>query len=782
NDERCVVWKPTKRTNEIPTRIGHDVLARTELKLKTVLSEPVPSGWFAHYFDSDISTEKYKMDEFCKIFQITPVLGQRLLKYLLNFDYDSTTLIDGSDVIKIGYVLWESTACIKALILFEVFDEDGNKLITKNDMKIFYRNYFKDFNLPVADHESIINTILDTCQFNEDDVITFEHFHEILVRNSGPLNQLFKIPFNDKRPNDKKSKRFFSITYIINNLKRTVFLLFYVLVNVSIIIWIVIRRETVIYRVYSKMNGYIIVAKICAMLLCFNCSFIIVLMLKQTITIIRSSFLRYLLPVDDHISFHRYVGRFIAVLALIHAFAHIADFAVISSPYSWAQLMFTFLANQDTIVRGFAPLSGIVLLLITTVIIICSMEFVRRSGHFEIFYWTHLLYIPLFVMLILHGNDFWKWIVVPGTIFVCEKIYSIIQRYCTLYGKTYVKSVSIIESMTKTGKVESTVIALTINRPLNFDFKPGDYIFIAIPSIATYEWHPYTISSAPDTKGTLTVHVHAVGNWTNKLLEYYKRKMDNRNDLHEVTVLPVSPNQEENNKNKMLTTSAPTKILAAEDLLWIDGPYSSCARYIFDCQHVILIGGGIGITPYASILSSLMAQFRYQRVVCKNCNHVNYTHDFVDDRTLRKVDFIWVNRDIQSFEWFLELLDSFEQEQESYLKNCNDSKRFLDIHLYFTGNNESKSGNVPLALASSLYHKGSGEDIFTHLKSKTNPGRPKWNELFKQINESNENLAQENENNPKRDINVFFCGSPVMAKTVKLYCKKYTFKFHKELF
>ena len=45
----------------------------------------------------------------------------------------------------------------------------------------------------------------------------------------------------------------------------------------------------------------------------------------------------------------------------------------------------------------------------------------------------------------------------------------------------------------------------------------------------------------------------------------------------------------------------------------INGPYSSCARYVFDCKHVGLVASGIGITPYASILSSLMAQFRASR-------------------------------------------------------------------------------------------------------------------------------------------------------------------------
>ena len=42
---------------------------------------------------------------------------------------------------------------------------------------------------------------------------------------------------------------------------------------------------------------------------------------------------------------------------------------------------------------------------------------------------------------------------------------------------------------------------LTICRPAGFRFKPGDYIFLNIPAIARYEWHPFTISSAPELAG-----------------------------------------------------------------------------------------------------------------------------------------------------------------------------------------------------------------------------------------------------------------------------------------
>ncbi|CAF3253892.1 unnamed protein product [Rotaria sp. Silwood2] len=59
-------------------------------------------------------------------------------------------------------------------------------------------------------------------------------------------------------------------------------------------------------------------------------------------------------------------------------------------------------------------------------------------------------------------------------------------------------------------------------------------------------------------------------------------------------------------ESDQFTTSVPTKPRKRE-LIFIKESYLSCARYVFDCKHVVLIGGGIGITQYASILSSLMA-------------------------------------------------------------------------------------------------------------------------------------------------------------------------------
>ena len=46
---------------------------------------------------------------------------------------------------------------------------------------------------------------------------------------------------------------------------------------------------------------------------------------------------------------------------------------------------------------------------------------------------------------------------------------------------------------------------MAISRPPGFKFKAGDYLFIKIPSLAKYEYHPFTISSAPELQGTYLV-------------------------------------------------------------------------------------------------------------------------------------------------------------------------------------------------------------------------------------------------------------------------------------
>lgn len=47
------------------------------------------------------------------------------------------------------------------------------------------------------------------------------------------------------------------------------------------------------------------------------------------------------------------------------------------------------------------------------------------------------------------------------------------------------------------------VTQLIITRPSGFPYQAGDYVYINIPAIAKFEWHPFTISSAPEQTGSV---------------------------------------------------------------------------------------------------------------------------------------------------------------------------------------------------------------------------------------------------------------------------------------
>jgi hypothetical protein len=119
----------------------------------------------------------------------------------------------------------------------------------------------------------------------------------------------------------------------------------------------------------------------------------------------------------------------------------------------------------------------------------------------------------------------------------------------------------------------------------------------------------------------------------------------------------------------------------------LDGPFGAPASNIFRAEHAVLVATGIGVTPFSSILQSLMYRYRSAKRDCPRC-HLRWLGDIREAMlSLRKVDFFWINRDQKSFEWFLKLLGEMEaeqQEEESANVDNPTMGRFLDIHLYFT--------------------------------------------------------------------------------------------------
>ncbi len=90
-------------------------------------------------------------------------------------------------------------------------------------------------------------------------------------------------------------------------------------------------------------------------------------------------------------------------------------------------------------VGGAAGLTGWLLIILLMVISFCALPCVRRKGFFEVFYWTHNLFVIWYILLILHGPHVWKWLIFPATLYIIEWISRLKIVKLARYGRVYIQ-------------------------------------------------------------------------------------------------------------------------------------------------------------------------------------------------------------------------------------------------------------------------------------------------------------------------------------------------------
>ncbi|KAI9732890.1 MAG: hypothetical protein M1834_003830 [Cirrosporium novae-zelandiae] len=466
------------------------------------------------------------------------------------------------------------------------------------------------------------------------------------------------------------------------------------------------------------------------------------------------------LPLDESQWFHRQVAYSLLFWTIVHVCGHYVNFFNVEKtqvrPETAVQIHYTQAGG----------ITGHIMLLCMLLMYTTAHAKIRQQS-FETFWYTHHLFIPFLLGMYTHatgcfvrdttdpfspfagspfwnhclGYEGWRWELWGGGLYLIERLYREIRARRDT-------------EITKVVRHPYEAMEIQFRKP-SMKYRPGQWIFIMIPSVSNTQWHPFTITSCPFDP-YISVHVRQVGDWTSAVGDALgcgpaQAKLYDGLDPFGMYEIALQNGQQ-------------------MPRLRVDGPFGAPAEDVFDNEIAVLIGTGIGVTPWASVL--------------KNIWHLRSGPN--PPSRLRRVEFIWVCKDTTSFEWFQALLSSLEEQSTSAAAEAGVSSEFefLRIHTYLTQRlNADQQANIYLNTV------GSDVDPLTELKSRTHFGRPDFPQLFERMRDGllDQTYLGGLEGRLHTDVGVYFCGPNAAAREIRKACKGSTekgvrFKFWKEHF
>lgn len=302
------------------------------------------------------------------------------------------------------------------------------------------------------------------------------------------------------------------------------------------------------------------------------------------------------IPFDKNLLFHKATGWSLVVFTVIHVLAHLSNFGHLAASdhtQTTAQKAGKFLALHFATGTG---LTGWIMAAVLGVMVWFAME-KRRRANFERFWYSHHLFIVFFVCWQIHGMFC---MIKPDRPPYCSSMHSgVFWQYWLLGGVLYTYERVLREVRAR----ERTTISKVIQHPSNVveiqikkDFvkaRAGQYIFINVPSVSRFQWHPFTLTSAPE-EDFLSIHMRAVGDFTKAVARELGCSLEesSRTAASSSTTLVDGASKRMTKDGKRLDRTLPR--------LMVDGPFGSASEDFLNYEVVTLVGAGIGVTPFAS--------------------------------------------------------------------------------------------------------------------------------------------------------------------------------------
>ncbi|PON38639.1 Respiratory burst oxidase [Trema orientale] len=531
-----------------------------------------------------------------------------------------------------------------------------------------------------------------------------------------------------------------------------------------------------------QVMGYCLpIAKGAGETLKLNMALILLPVCRNTLTWLRSTRARTFIPFDDNINFHKVIACSIALAVTLHAGNHLlCDLPRLanSSPEKFAAISSDFDGVKPTyidLLTGTEGVTGILMVVFMAIAFTLAARRFRRNvislpapfnklTGFNAFWYSHHLLGLVYILLFIHGQYLylahewyqkttWMYISVPLVLYIAER------SLRTCRSEHY--SVKIL----KVSVLPGHVFNLILSKPPGFKYKSGQYIFIQCPSISPFEWHPFSITSAPGDD-YLSVHIRIVGDWTQEL----KRVVTEGNDPSAVI-------------GRAHFNQLGIPYHRGQPRLFVDGPYGAPAQDYRNYDVLLLVGLGIGATPFISIVRDLINTTRAEDQQDSNTETTrsedsqnSFTSSNVTPGGKKKsqrttnAHFYWVTREPGSFEWFKGVMDDVAE---------MDHKGQIEMHNYLTSvYEEGDARSTLITMVQALNHAKNGFDILSGTRVRTHFARPNWKEVFTKIASKH----------PYSTVGVFYCGMPVLAKELHKLSHEMSqktstrFEFHKEYF
>eukprot|EP00927_Polykrikos_kofoidii_P005224 TRINITY_DN12084_c0_g1_i3.p1 TRINITY_DN12084_c0_g1~~TRINITY_DN12084_c0_g1_i3.p1 ORF type:complete len:801 (+),score=102.39 TRINITY_DN12084_c0_g1_i3:154-2556(+) len=239
----------------------------------------------------------------------------------------------------------------------------------------------------------------------------------------------------------------------------------------------------------------------------------------------------------------------------------------------------------------FGTTTGVSGCLLTLLFAVTMWTSLTRKDHHERFFYVHKMCIFLWpIGLFFHGGTQMLGSGVPMIVFASPAVFlygfgliiRLIRFYTQMRAATRDESSNTISAVVRIGdsgcEVENALTYIKIRKPRHlWTFHPGMYAFANMPEFSAWEWHPFTICSS-EVSDTVDFIIEGVGDWTQSLTrECLACKDGRRSDL---------------------------------PLLLIDGPYMAPTQRALMEHVVVCVGAGVGITPFLSLLTTLISQLR----------------------------------------------------------------------------------------------------------------------------------------------------------------------------